>query len=1006
MFLEIEMKKTVSVVLLLTLIFSTCLPALAQKRVVTKKAVPATAPAPVSKVDSILFDTVDAVSQGNGVVLRWGTKAETRVVGYYAYRLTDKGRELVNPVMVLGSAAKVRSQTLYGEKYELYDPQGTTSTSYVIESVDLDGRRISTDSVSVKFTNRLSQYTGRTQESYENVEAAKTPSIEKESPLITSGIRTPQSADPVAQRWVAAQPGAKIAVRKDGLYRVTRAEFEAAGFSGSTDSNNWRLFANGVEQAMIVGPGNQYIEFLGKGVDTQESDTQIYYLIADSVAGKRIGTRVLRTIGGNVTSANYSAVATKKERTNYVNSIFNGDAENYWGRIVTNSPTTVTFSVTGIDFLTDTTSFTLKMQGFSQNSHTVNALINGHAIPALTGDQQTAFSTTVNIPTNYLVEGVNSLQLSTGAAGDFSMFDTVNVSFARKFQADQNKVTFVTGGMKRADVGSFSAPTVSTVTISDVAPATVTADPVLPTPASTTPGTLRLGATSFAGGEGGNAKVSVSRVFGSTGAVTADLTLTDGTATGGAACGSGVDYVNPGVQTINFAEGVRTATVNVQLCSDGVAESGETFTATLSNPTGGATLAQSNLRVFDTTEDGNPVLATNLSVDQNGSQYTIRMPAHRSAPYYAIDDSYELQSPAVTANTPSTLSTTNNNANVVIISYGAPDFMAAAETWANYRRSAAGGGFTVKVIDVADIFDEFNYGVLSSQSINDFLNYASHNWQTPPQYVLLIGDGSYDPRNYEGNGYWDLVPTKIVTTVFSETGSDDALADFDGDGLAELSIGRIPARTSSVITTMFNKTTGFETPAMQSLSRGALFAYDLPNGWDFAAASQDLRSQLPSDMPAVFVDRAQSDAQATLINEMNAGKYIVNYSGHGSTGVWASTTFFSLNNVPALTNANNQSIYTMLTCLNGYFIGSVNDSLSEVLVKSTNGGAVVAWASTGLTTPDIQGVMGDRFYSQISAGNIKRMGDLIRDAKGVLPAQADVRFSWVLLGDPMLQVRQ
>jgi hypothetical protein len=49
--------------------------------------------------------------------------------------------------------------------------------------------------------------------------------------------------------------------------------------------------------------------------------------------------------------------------------------------------------------------------------------------------------------------------------------------------------------------------------------------------------------------------------------------------------------------------------------------------------------------------------------------------------------------------------------------------------------------------------------------------------------------------------------------------------------------------------------------------------------------------------------------------------------------------------------------------------------------------------------------MGNRFYSQIAAGNITRIGDLVRDAKSVIPANADVRYSWVLLGDPTLKVR-
>jgi hypothetical protein len=49
--------------------------------------------------------------------------------------------------------------------------------------------------------------------------------------------------------------------------------------------------------------------------------------------------------------------------------------------------------------------------------------------------------------------------------------------------------------------------------------------------------------------------------------------------------------------------------------------------------------------------------------------------------------------------------------------------------------------------------------------------------------------------------------------------------------------------------------------------------------------------------------------------------------------------------------------------------------------------------------------MGKRFYNQIGLGNITRMGDLIIDAKTVVPGGSDVRESWVLLGDPMLKVR-
>jgi hypothetical protein len=154
------------------------------------------------------------------------------------------------------------------------------------------------------------------------------------------------------------------------------------------------------------------------------------------------------------------------------------------------------------------------------------------------------------------------------------------------------------------------------------------------------------------------------------------------------------------------------------------------------------------------------------------------------------------------------------------------------------------------------------------------------------------------------------------------------------------------------------------------------------------------------------VNRLEANAKTNLLNAMNSGKYLVNYSGHGSTAVWASSTFFGSDDVPTLTNQTNLSIYTMLTCLNGFFIRPVFDSLSEKLLKTTDGGAVAVWSSSGSTTPDIQEIMATRFFNQIGNNpNMIRLGDLINDAKFNISGGSDVRRSWGLLGDPALRVK-
>ncbi|MGI8786531.1 MAG: beta strand repeat-containing protein [Pyrinomonadaceae bacterium] len=101
------------------------------------------------------------------------------------------------------------------------------------------------------------------------------------------------------------------------------------------------------------------------------------------------------------------------------------------------------------------------------------------------------------------------------------------------------------------------------------------------------PGSFQFSSATYNVGEnGGNALLTVNRTGGSNGAATLTYTLADGTATGGATCAAGVDYVNTGT-TVTFSNGQTSRTISVPICDDGIAEGNETFTATLTATTAG-----------------------------------------------------------------------------------------------------------------------------------------------------------------------------------------------------------------------------------------------------------------------------------------------------------------------------------------------------------------------------------------------------------------------------------
>ena len=830
----------------------------------------------------VQFGQAGAITDGQpGVLIRWRMVFETQNLGFYVYRMTPQGRQLVNEGLIGGYAMRSSARTGYGEVYEYYEPSGDLGTTYLIEAMSIRGLRSVAAPLTSKFTDNFERDAGHPKSYYEALAHNTNGQLEssdlklpKDLQTTVNGAMLPPDID--THRWVVAQPGAKIVVKQDGMYRVTRTELQNAGFNVNSNSANWRLFMEGNEQAIIVGAADQYIEFYGRGLDTVESDSRIYYLIADTTTlGKRINTRVVRPFGGGVVSNNYRATAVYKERLFYNSIIKNGDAENYFGELVSlDPPVPIRFDLTAVDLAAPTATINVRLQGLFIGIHNVAPAINGHYIGTIVGNDQENFSAEFTVPTTFLVEGRNTLTLIAAGTQDYSLFDTVTVNYARRYHSQQDRLSFYTPNYRRVDVGTFSSP---------------------------------------------------------------------------------------------------------------------------------------NIRVFDTTFDGNAQLLVNFPIVPDGVLYTVRLPADRGAVMYAVEDSALLQSPSVTFNAPSTLSSQANAADVIIISHSAADFMAVAEQWGNYRRTAAGGAFRVKVADIADVYDEFSYGSQSANGVRDFLAYAGAHWQAPaPRYVLLIGDGSYDPRNYEGTGNWALVASKPVNMPFQETMSDDALVpDLDNNNVQDMAIGRIPARSAVDAATILSKSSRFETPALWDLEhRGAVCAFSEGISYNYQPDCLAFMSHMPPGTPITYVSSTEPQAHDHIIAALNAGPYIANWSGHGSSNSWGPTSFFNISDVPSLVNGEQQSIYTMLTCLNGYFIRPVSDSMSEALIKAPNGGGVATWASTTDTTPDPQLVMGERFYEQIALGQIDRIGDLVVDAKShTLPPESDVGFSWILLGDPALKVR-
>ncbi|MBD2043740.1 Calx-beta domain-containing protein [Microcoleus sp. FACHB-672] len=124
-----------------------------------------------------------------------------------------------------------------------------------------------------------------------------------------------------------------------------------------------------------------------------------------------------------------------------------------------------------------------------------------------------------------------------------------------------------------------------------------------PSPSPSAPGTLEFSEASFLVNENGIpiTAVTVTRSGGSSGEVSATISLTNGTAI------ASQDYTDTPI-TVNFAEGELSKTVNIPISDDTLIEVPETVNLSLVNPTNGAILGAQNTATLTIARSDVPAL--------------------------------------------------------------------------------------------------------------------------------------------------------------------------------------------------------------------------------------------------------------------------------------------------------------------------------------------------------------------------------------------------------------
>ena len=381
----------------------------------------------------------------------------------------------------------------------------------------------------------------------------------------------------------------------------------------------------------------------------------------------------------------------------------------------------------------------------------------------------------------------------------------------------------------------------------------------------------------------------------------------------------------------------------------------------------------SGFKLFDISDFSNVVLLNSDNWLVNQSELTFIEPGdvvpHR---YIATTATGYINVTTLQPAAASNLRSPGHAADMIIISH--EDFLTEAQRLADLRA----GEMQVKVVDIQNVFDEFSGGLYDPVAIRDFLKYAYDSWQKQPLFVVLYGDGDYDPKNIlnKTDKNWipsyhtdDLHPPESVTSRVTDSWFTYVAGN---DRTMDMAIGRIPARSKADAEAYIDKLEQYENNPTFGVWRNKIVtvADDETVTGGIARSFEDthiedteilINFHTPDffDVQKLYFTEFQAvqsasisgirkpTATETLLGLINDGALIINYAGHGNPDVWGHERVLDLTtDFDRIQNGSRQAVWIAATCTFGKFDMPERQSFAEELLLAPERGAIAVLATT------------------------------------------------------------
>ncbi len=297
-------------------------------------------------------------------------------------------------------------------------------------------------------------------------------------------------------------------------------------------------------------------------------------------------------------------------------------------------------------------------------------------------------------------------------------------------------------------------------------------------------------------------------------------------------------------------------------------------------------------------------------------------------------------------------------------------------------------GLRTAVVDVQDIYDEFNCGHIDPLSIKKFFQYIHNFWTAPsPSYIAMFGDACID--------YKKKFPTTTKTNFVPGYGipmSDNALVSFDTvyNYLPAIIIGRIPVENQIQAARVVQKITDYDNPPMDFWNKRALFITGGTNAserWQFNTLSDMLINESITPSPlgglAYKVYKTSSaiidgDYKYYMQGLVNEGLSFVNFIGHSGGRIWN----VDIGNPNDLQNTNGKLPFiSSVSCNIGAFYTHFANVLSEDFLFADNRGGIGAWASSHVGSANTGYWLARKFLNAATRESVRTFGELTHLAR-------------------------